>query len=242
MWAVFRKEVNIFFSSLIGYIAIGVFLIANGLIVWILPGSNVFDFGYATLFELFNMAPWVFMFLVPALTMRFFAEEKQTGTLEVLATKPLSDYQIILGKYLAGMALVVFSILPTLLYFYAVYDLADPRGNMDLGGTWGSYLGLLFLGSTYVAIGVFASALTRNQIISFILAMFLCFFFYILLDWFREFTIMNPIDPFLENISIRNHYDSISRGVLDTRDVIYFASFNILFLALTKSIIESRKW
>ena len=242
MWSIFIKEINIFFSSLIGYIAIGVFLVANGLIVWILPDSNVFDFGYATLQELFNIAPWVFMFLIPALTMRFFAEEHQTGTLEFLATKPVSDYQIITGKYLAGVVLVVFSILPTLLYFFTIHELAQPRGNIDFGGTWGSYLGLLFLGSTYVSIGLFASALTNNQIISFILGMFTCFLFYILIDWFRDFTIMSPVDPFLEHISIQSHYQSISRGVLDTRDVVYFASFNILFLALTKTIIESRKW
>lgn len=242
MWAVFKKEVNIFFSSLIGYIAIGVFLIANGLIVWVLPESNVFDFGYATLQELFTIAPWVFMFLIPALTMRFFAEEHQTGTLEFLATKPLTDYQIISGKYLAGLTLVIFSILPTLVYFFTIHELAAPRGNVDFGGTWGSYLGLLFLGSAYVSIGMFASAITNNQIISFILGMFLCFVFYLLLDWIRDFALVGMIDPILEHLSIQTHYQSISRGVLDTRDLVYFVSFNVFFLALTKTVIESRKW
>jgi ABC-2 type transport system permease protein len=242
MLAIFRKEVNVFFSSFIAYIAIGVFLIATGLFVWILPGSNIFDFGYANLDELFNIGPWVFMFLIPAITMRFFAEENKTGTIEIIATKPVSDFEIVSGKYLAGLIIVVFSLVPTLLYFYTIHILAAPPGNVDVGAIWGSYLGLLFIGSAYISIGIFASALTDNQIVSFILAMFICFFFYILLDWLREYTMTNPIDPFLEFISIKNRYISISRGVLDTRDLIYFISFTLFFLSITKTLIERRKW
>lgn len=242
MIAIFRKEINLFFSSFIAYIVIGVFLIANWLFVWILPGSNVFEFGYANLDELFNIAPWVFMFLVPAITMRFFAEENKTGTIEILATKPLTETDIVLGKYMAGMVLVLFSLIPTLLYLYTIYQLAAPVGNIDTGALYGSFIGLLLLGAAYVAIGVFASALTDNQIVSFILAMFLCFFFYILLDWLRDYTLMNPADPFLEFMSIKNHYLSISRGVLDTRDLVYFLSFAGLFLIVTKTLLERKKW
>ncbi len=242
MWTILKKEVNIFFSSLIAYIVISVFLIATGLFVWVLPQKNVFDYGYATLEQMFNIAPWVFMFLIPAITMRFFSEERNTGTLEIITTKPISDLSIVGGKFLSGVVLVVFSLLPTFLYFYTIYQLASPVGNVDFGGTMGSYLGLLFLGSGYVAIGVFASSLTNNQIISFILGMFICFVFYALIEWTREFTMISGIDVILEALSIQAHYKSMSRGVIDTRDVIYFASLIGFFLTVTKTTLESRKW
>lgn len=242
MWTILKKEVNIFFSSLIAYIVISVFLIATGLFVWILPQRNVFDYGYATLEQMFNIAPWVFMFLIPAITMRFFSEERNTGTLEIITTKPIGDFSIVGGKFLSGVLLVIFSLLPTLLYFYTIYALASPVGNVDVGGTMGSYLGLLFLGSGYVAIGVFASSLTNNQIISFILGMFICFVFYALIEWTREFTMISSMDVILEALSIQAHYKSMSRGVIDTRDVIYFASLIGFFLTVTKTTLESRKW
>lgn len=242
MLTILKKEVNIFFSSFIAYIVISVFLTATGLFVWILPGVNIFENGYATLQEMFKVGPWVFMFLIPAITMRFFAEERSTGTLEIITTKPITDLSIVLGKYFSGLLLVVISLLPTLIYFYSVYMLADPVGNVDIGGTWGSYLGLLLLGSGYVAIGLFASSLTNNQIIAFITGMFICFVLYALTTWIREFTTFSALDPILEAISIQSHYNSMSRGVIDTRDVIYFISLTTVFLMLTKTVLESRKW
>lgn len=242
MYAIFKKEITLFFSSLIGYITIGVFLLANGLFIWVLPEFSIFDYGYATLEQLFNLAPFVFMFLIPAITMRSFAEEQKTGTIEILSTKPVTDLQIVLGKYFAGMVLVIFSLLPTLLYFYTVSNLAVPQGNVDTGATWGSYIGLLFLGGAYLAIGLFASSLTDNQIVSFIVGMFLCFLFYQLLDFLRGLTFLSATDPLFESISISTHYTSISRGVVDTRDLVYFISFIAVFLLTTKTIIQSRKW
>lgn len=239
---IFRKELNLFFSSLIGYIVITVFLTVTGLFLWILPDVNVFDFGYASLEEMFQVAPWIFMFLIPAITMRTYAEETSSGTIEILATKPLSDGRIVMEKYLASLVLVLFALLPTLLYFYTVYMLASPAGNVDTGATLGSYLGLIFLAGAYAAIGNFASSLTKNQIVSFILAVLLCFIFFALLEWLRGFTLTSGIDPMLEALSMKSHYQSLSRGVLDTRDAAYFLSIIALFLVFTKTIIESRKW
>lgn len=242
MFAIFRKEITLFFSSLIGYIAIGVFLILTGLFLWVLPDFNVFDNKYATLEQLFTIAPFVFMFLIPAITMRSFAEEQKTGTIEILSTKPVTDFQIVFGKYLAGLVLIMFSLLPTLLYFYTVYDMAVPHGNVDTGATWGSYIGLVFLGGSYLAIGLFASSLTDNQIVSFIVGMFLCFFFFQLLDYLHGLSFLQGSEGIFEALSIQTHYTSISRGVVDTRDLIYFLSFIAVFLFGTKTIIGSRKW
>lgn len=242
MLTILQKEINSFFSSLIAYIVISVFLTATGLFVWILPGLNVFQYGYATLEEMFNIAPWVFMFLIPAITMRLLAEERSTGTLEILTTKPLSDGTIVTAKFLAGMVLVIFSIVPTLIYFYSIYMLADPVGNVDVGGTMGSYLGLLFLGGGYTAIGLFGSSVTKNQIIAFIISVFICFLLYALVPWLREYTTWSAIDPVLKSINIQAHYRSMSRGVIDTRDVVYFLSLIMVFLMMTKTVLESRKW
>jgi len=242
MLAIFKKEISSFFSSIIAYVVVSIFLIANGIFLWILPDSNIFDFGYANLNSLFELAPWVFMFLIPAVTMRSFAEERKNGTLEIILTKPLSDYHIIIGKYLAGLTLVIISILPTLIYYYTVYFLASPVGNIDTGGIIGSYIGLFFLASIYVSIGIFASSLNDNQIISFIIALFICFFFYVLIDLIRGLFLISPIDPVLQFLSISTHYSSISRGIIDSRDIIYFISFNAIFIVLTKMITERRKW
>jgi ABC-2 type transport system permease protein len=242
VFAIFRKEITLFFSSLIGYIAIGVFLVFTGLFMWVLNDFNVFDNEYATLEQLFEIAPFVFLFLIPAITMRSFAEEQKTGTIEILSTKPVTDFEIVFGKYLAGLVLIMFSLLPTLLYFYTVYELAVPQGNMDTGATWGSYIGLVFLGGAYLAMGLFASSLTDNQIVSFIVGMFLCFFFYQLLDYLRGLSFFESADIVWESLSIKTHYTSISRGVVDTRDLVYFITFIAVFLFGTKTIIGSRKW
>ncbi|HWB64833.1 MAG TPA: ABC transporter permease, partial [Chitinophagales bacterium] len=168
MLAIFIKEIRQFFSSLIGYIAISVFLLVLGLFLWIFPDTNIIDFGYANLDSFFNLAPYIFIFLIPAITMRSFAEEINTGTIELLSTRPVTELQIILGKYFAALTLVFISILPTFIYFYTVYQLAAPVGNVDVGGIMGSYFGLFFLGAVFVAVGIFCSSITSNQIVAFI--------------------------------------------------------------------------
>jgi len=189
MIAVYIKELNSFFSSLIGYISMFVFLLGIGLFVWIFPDTNVLDYGFASLDTLFGSAPWVFMFLIPAITMRSFAEERNTGTFELLATRPLTDRSIILGKYFAAVTLVVFTLLPTLLYYYSIYQLGSPIGNIDTGSVIGSYIGLLLLGSIFTAIGIFSSSITTNQIVAFVLAVFLCFFFYLAFDFLSKLNV-----------------------------------------------------
>ncbi len=243
MYTLLKKEVSGFLSSLIGYIVIAVFLLVNGLFLWVFPSEfNILDFGYAGLDGLFMMAPFVFLFLIPAITMRSFADEKKSGTIEFLATQPISDMQIVWSKYLSGLILVIFSLIPTLIYFITVYVLALPPGNVDTGGIWGSYLGLLFLGASFVAIGLFASSLTDNQIISFLIAVLLSAFFYLGFEFVYSFDLFGQADLFIKSLGISSHYASISRGVVDTRDVLYFLSLIALFLLLTKLSVQSRKW
>jgi ABC-2 type transport system permease protein len=174
--------------------------------------------------------------------MRSFADEKKTGTIEILLTKPITDLQIILAKYFAGMALVIFSLLPTLLYYYTIYRLGNPVGNIDTGGTWGSYIGLFFLASAFTSIGIFASSLADNQIVAFILAVFLCFFFYIGFDYISALDLFGKVDDVILSLGINDHYTSMSRGVIDTRDVIYYLSLSGIFILSTKTSLESRKW
>ncbi|NQX97699.1 MAG: gliding motility-associated ABC transporter permease subunit GldF [Flavobacteriales bacterium] len=243
MLTLINKEIRSFLGSLIGYIVIVVFLTTIGLMMWVFPGgTNVLDNGYANIDALFYVAPWVFMFLIPAITMRLFAEESRTGTIELLLTKPLTDFQIVFAKYIAGFTLVLFSLLPTLVYFYSVYQLGNPVGNIDVGGTIGSYFGLLFLGGIFVAIGVFASSITSNQIISFIVAVFLCFFCYVGFESISSLEYFGTVDDIIMKMGINEHYVSMSRGVIDTRDVIYFLSTIFLFLIFTKTALSSRKW
>jgi ABC-2 type transport system permease protein len=243
MFALFKKEITSFLSSLSGFVVIIVFLIANGLFLWVFKGNlNIMDNGYATLETLFMLAPWIFLFLIPAITMRTFAEEKKSRTMELLLSRPLSDMQIVLAKYLAAMVLVVLSILPTLIYFYSVGRLSSPPGNIDSGGTWGSYAGLLFLAGIYAAIGVFVSSLTENQIVSFIISLLLCFMFYIGFDYLSSLDIFSGISAFVVRLGINEHYLSMSRGVLDTRDMLYYFSVIIIFLLLTKIVLQSRNW
>ena len=190
----------------------------------------------------FGRVPFVFLFLIPAITMRSFAEERKSGTIELLLTKPLKDIQIILAKYFAGVLLVVFSVLPTLFYFFSVYQLGMPKGNLDIGGMWGSYIGLLFLGASFVAVGIFSSSVTNNPIISFILAVFLSLIFYIGFDFVYSLDLFGSIDLLVKSLGINAHYTTMSRGVVDTRDLIYFVSLTAFFVLLTKLSLESRKW
>ncbi len=242
MLALLRKEVRAFLSSLIGYIAICIFLLLLCIFLWLLPGdTNILENGFANIDPLFAIAPWVFLFLIPAITMRSFSDEKKSGTIELLMTRPLTDLQIIFAKYLAGFILVVFALIPTLLFFYSIYKLGVSPG-MDVGGTWGSYIGLLFLAGAFVAIGVFASSITDNQVISFLFAVLLCFFFYMGFQFLGELGSLAGVDQIIISLGINDHYISLSRGVVDTRDLLYFASLIFFFLLMTKTVLESRKW
>lgn len=242
MFHIFVKEIRSFLSSLIAYIVIGVFLTGIGLFMWVFPETNVLDYGYANMDTLFGMAPFVFIFLISAITMRSFSEEKRNGTIEILTTQPVSDLDIIMGKFLAGVVLVLFSILPTLLYYYTIYQLGATKGNLDSGAIAGSYIGLFFLGSCYVAVGLFSSAITNNQIVSFVLSMFLCFLSFAAFGEISRLLSPGSMSHLLEWFGIDYHYNSISRGVLDTRDVVYFVSFIALFIGLTQLSFGRRKW
>ena len=243
MYALFKKEINNFLSSLIGIMVVVVFLLITGLFLWVFKSDfNITAYGYANLDSLFILAPWVFLFLVPAVTMRFFAEEKRTGTIEMLLTKPLSDWQIVCAKYLAGIALVLLALIPTLIYYISVSQLAMPVGNVDHGGIWGSYIGLFFLSSAFVSIGVFCSSITNNQILAFILSVFLCGFLFIGFEFIYSMSLFGKVDLFIQQLGMSAHYSSMSRGVIDTRDLIYFLSVIVLFLSLTKLTLSSRKW
>jgi ABC-2 type transport system permease protein len=199
MFTLFKKEINGFLNSLIGYVVMIVFLLMTGLFLWVFPLEfNILDFGFAGLDGLFILAPFVFLFLIPAITMRSFADEKKSGTLELLMTQPLTDLQVILAKYFAGVVLVIISLLPTLVYYFSVYQLGLPPGNLDSGSIWGSYIGLFFLGASFVAIGIFASSITDNQIISFILAVFISFILYMGFEFVYTFIVSGKAGLIIE--------------------------------------------
>lgn len=243
MRSIFIKEINSFFSSIVGYVAILVFLVACGLFLWIIPDYSILDYGYATLDRFFEMAPWLLMLLIPAVTMRSFADEFRAGTIEWLSTKPLRDTDIILGKYFASLVLVVFALLPTVIYVYTIDNLSLQAHNIDMGGIIGSYVGLFFLAATFTAIGIFCSSLANNQIVGFLIALFACYLFYSgfeALSRIPAFT--NGIDYYLGMAGISFHYDSISRGLIDSRDVIYFLSVIILFISFTRFSLARRTW
>lgn len=243
MFTLLKKEISTFLNSVIGYVVLAVFLIVNGLFLWVFPlDFNVLDFGFANLDGMFMLAPFVFLFLIPAITMRSFADEKHNGTIETLFTKPLTDLQIILAKFFAGVLLVFLSLLPTLVYFYSVYALGMPRGNLDAGAIWGSYIGLLFLGASFTAIGIFASSLTDNQVVAFVAGAVFCAFAYVGFEFIYNLSLFGPIDLFIKSLGINAHYASLSRGVIDTRDILYFFSIITLFILLTRFNLERRKW
>lgn len=243
MRALMLKEIRSFLNSITGYLVIIVYLLINSVFLWLFSGNfNIIEGNYASIDNLFIISPWVFMFLIPAITMRMFADEKKGGTMELLLTKPLSDMSIVWSKFSAGFILVLLSILPTVLYYYTVYQLGNPVGNIDGGGTFGSYLGLLLLGSSYVAIGVFASSLTDNQIISFLISLFLCFFFYIGFEEIASLDVFENADLLIKGLGINEHYSSISRGVIDSRDILYFGGLILIFAQATRLVLQSRKW
>ncbi len=243
MGALYIKEIRTFLGSITGYMTIIIFLLATGLFMWLFPGeANVFTSGKASLSPLFFNAPMVFLFLIPAITMRSFSEEKKNGTIELLFTKPISDFNIILAKFLASLTLVVLSLLPTLVYYYSVNQLGDPPGNMDHGGTLGAYIGLFFLGAVFSSIGIFASSLTSNQVIAFLLSFIFCFFIYTGFEFVGNYQLFGALDSFILNLGIHAHYIYIMKGVVDSRDILYFLSVISIFLLSTQLSLQSRKW
>ena len=243
MFAIFKREISEFFSSLTGYMVIIVFLLINSLFMWIIPSEfNVIESGYASIDSLFLLSPWVFLFLVPAVTMKSIAEEKRLGTIELIYSKPITERQIVWGKFLASVALVLLSLLPCLLYYLSVYLLGETPGNIDKGGTFGALIGLFFLASIYASAGIFASSLTDNQAVSFILAVFICFFLYMGFDYMAYMPGLNKIDEFVINLGINEHYTSMSRGVIDIKDMVYFISTVLIFNEASRLVLLSRKW
>jgi ABC-2 type transport system permease protein len=241
MRSIFIREVNSFFSSVIGYVAVGVFLIACWLLLWMWPDNNFLDYGYASLDLFFNMAPLLLLIIVPAVTMRSFADEIRVGTIEWLSTKPLRDTDIILGKYFAALALIVFALLPTLIYVYTISNLAGPKVSLDSGAIIGSYVGLFFLAAGFAAVGVFCSTLAGNQIVGFLVALFACVLLYLGFGTFSKIPgFTGNIEYYLSMIGMQFHYDNISRGVIDSRDVVYFLSIVVLFIALTRISLARR--
>jgi len=240
MKSIIVRELKSFFGSPIGYLVIAIFLLLNGLFLWIFNGEyNILNSGFADLSPFFTIAPWILIFLIPAVTMRSFSDEKKQGTLELLLTKPLSIWQIVNGKFLGAMLLIVIAIIPTFIYVYVISSLGMPEGNIDMGSTIGSYFGLLFLIAAYCSIGIFTSTLSENQIVAFILSVFLCFVFYFAFDGLE--TYLPTAENFISSIGMDNHFKSMSRGVIDTRDVLYFISLTILFLSLTVFKLKSSK-
>lgn len=242
MWSILKKEVSGFLSSLIAYISMIVFLLVMGLFVWVFPDTSILEYGFASLDSFFGVAPWIFLFLIPAITMRSFSEENKSGTIELLVTRPITELQIILGKYFAGFIIVVFTLVPTLLYYYTIYQLGATKGNVDSGAVIGSYIGLLFLAASIVSIGIFASSISDNQIVAFILAVFISFICYAGFDSFSKLDLFGKVDNTIAQLGINDHYQSMSRGVVDSRDLIYFLGFIGFFILLTKTVLESRKW
>lgn len=240
MKALLLREIKSFFGSPIGYLVIAIFLIINGLFLWVFNGEyNIPNSGFADMTPFFTLAPWIFVFLIPAVTMRSFSDERKQGTLELLLTKPLSVWQITNGKFIGAMLLIWIAILPTFIYVQVISSLGMPEGNIDMGSTVGSYFGLLFLIAAYSAIGIFTSTLSDNQIVAFILAVFLCFFFYFGFEGFA--TIIPSFSSAISALGMQNHFKSMSRGVIDTRDTIYFISLTIAFLSFTVYQLKSFK-
>ncbi|CAI8261224.1 MAG: Uncharacterised protein [Polaribacter sp. SA4-10] len=238
MIAILKKEFNSFFASPIAYLVIGVFLLINGLFLWVFKDDfNLLNAGFADINPFFYLTPWVFLFLIPAITMKSFADEFNSGTIEILKTRPVSNWQIVLGKFWASLLLVLVALIPTLTYVYTIYRLGNPIGNMDVGSIIGSYIGLLFLAATYTAVGLFTSTLSKNQIIAFILGVFITFLLFYGFDAISNSFSNQSIS--IQKFGINEHFKSISRGVIDSRDLLYFISVTLFFLYITKNRLEN---
>lgn len=240
MKAILLREIKSFFGSPIGYMVVAIFLILNGLFLWVFEGDfNILNSGFADLNPFFTLAPWILIFLIPAVTMRSFSDEKKQGTIELLLTKPLTSWRIVNGKFIGAFVLIIIALIPTLVYVFVISNYGSPAGSFDLGSTIGSYFGLLFLVASYTSIGLFTSTLSENQIVAFIIAVFLCFLFYFGFEGIS--TLTSSFSDFVASLGMDFHYKSISRGVIDTRDVIYFISVTVLFLAATVYQLKSLK-
>lgn len=242
MKAILFKEFRSFFGSPIGYLVIALFLLLNGLFLWVFEGDyNILNSGFADMTPFFTIAPWILLFLIPAVTMRSFSDEKKQGTMELLLTKPMSLLEIVNGKFLGAFVLLLIAILPTLVYVKVIYDLGLPEGNLDFGSTLGSYFGLLFLMGAYTAIGIYTSSLSDNQIVAFLLAVLLSFILYFGFQGISNYEAFGSFGNVVASFGMDNHYKSMSRGVIDTRDVIYFLSITVFFILLTVNKLKSYK-
>ena len=234
MWMICKKEWRQFFSSPTGYIALVVFLLLNGLFLFVFPDTSILDFGYASLGSFFNLAPWILLFLVPTITMRSLADEYKAGTFELLKTMPLTPSQIVWGKFFGALIIVITALLPTIIYAVSVQQLSV-TGGIDIGGTIGSYIGLVFLGAVFTAISICASSFTNNTVVAFITGAFVCFLLYNGFDAISKLPVFKAgWDYYIEMLGINFHYRSISRGVIDSRDIIYFVGMMVLFLFITQ--------
>ena len=242
MLTIFRKELYSFFSNATAYIVIGIFLLLTSLFLWVFPGQyNIPDSGYANVDGLFYFAPWLFLFLCPAVSMHMIAEEKRSGTWELMLTRPLHSAQIVMAKYLAALVLVLIALFPTLIYYFSVSYIAEPQGNIDAGGFWGSFIGLIMLAAVYLSIGIFASSITKNQLVSFVAAVGMSFF---MLYGFELVALMlSSVDVALwvDSLGIHAHYKSMSRGVIDSLDLAYFLVVISAFLVLTVMAVDKSK-
>ncbi len=242
MIALFKKEINQFFSTIIGLLTIIIFLLVNALMMWVFSGDfNILDYGYANMYTFFTLAPILFLIFIPAICMRLFSEEYRAGTIEVLLTKPISIWNIVVSKYLAANILVLLAILPTMIYFASIYFLGETVGNLDVGGILGSYLGLFMLASAFIAIGVFTSTISNNQVVAFLIAIVLNAIVYYGFDILSEVPFLQQWDLLISKLGISAHYAVISNGVIDSRNLLYFMSLCLLFLMLSKTIIQSKR-
>ncbi len=242
MKSLYKKEINIFFSTLIGPLIIGVFLLINGLVLWSdISQLNILDNAYSSMDNFFTLSPLLFLLFIPAISMRSFSEEYNTGTIEILITKPITDYQIILSKFLAILTLAILSIIPTFLYVITIYFLGENTGNLDLAGIAGSYIGLLMISSIFTSISIFASCISKHQISAFISAVIICTLFYFGFDMLSKIETLQAINMILKKIGISYHYNIMSKGLLLISDIVYFISISFLFLKFSDFIIQTKK-
>jgi ABC-2 type transport system permease protein len=233
MLAIFKKEFNSFFSSTIAYLTIGMFLLINGLFLWVFDDDfNVLNAGFADLTSFFYLAPWILIFLIPAITMKTFADEFRSGTIEILKTRPITNVTLVLGKFFAILTLLIIVLIPTFVYAYSIHELGNPVGNLDYGSISGSYLGLFLLASSFASIGIFTSTLSKNQVVAFLLGICMVFLFYYGFD--AVSSLFGDYSYTIKLFGMNEHYKSISRGVIDSRDVLYFMSIIIFFLFVSK--------
>ena len=242
MIALFRKEISQFFGSLTGLLTIVIFLLVNALFLWIFSGDfNLLDFGFANMDSFFMLSPIIFLIFIPAICMRLFSEEFRSGTMENLLTKPIALWNVVFSKFLAANVLVLIAIFPTLIYFFSIYFLGETIGNLDIGGIIGSYLGLFMLSSAFIGIGIFASSISPNQVVAFLIAIVCNAIIYYGFDVLSSVSILQNWDLYISNLGIASHFSRMSKGVIDSRDILYFLSVCFLFLMLSKTTIQLKR-